>query len=195
MTPIQSKRIAKVVQVLASLKTASADWDIIVDAATTALVADSYAMAVEDSLEGADREFYEGDAKFSRTPWGGGDDVMDFAPDVDDNIRSQVAAILEKEIGKDAILADCDAFIEKTGENADTYGHYLMMQSMGHGVGLFDYDYDSAFDIDRSSFAHVHGYITVSGDEDDTTLTYNLDGDGITWDADVTSELTSSLVE
>lgn len=158
------KSLEKIVDLAFSGKTVIAEgpsvtgtWEDIVDSYAKAVLSSGLADAVDNA---------KSKGLISRTPWGGGDDVMDFMPAVDATFRSNVASFLSK-IGKDKVVTDCDLFIEDTGENASTYGHYLAMQQMGHGVGLEDYGYTTTLpDVTTEVYGESYSPAEETEDED-----------------------------
>jgi hypothetical protein len=84
-----------------------------------------------------------GDPGFSPS----GCDWMDLIPDAMDPAAIHAAHNLTADLlraNKSGSLAELMEFAEKLGPNgdrdltSDMFGHYLAMQAMGHGVGLYD---------------------------------------------------------
>ncbi len=74
-------------------------------------------------------------------------------------------------IGEDKVTADYDAFDEATDESPETYGHYLAMEHMGHGVGLYDYNYKTTLPTVRTE---SHGGVDTILNDDAEVIGYGF---------------------
>lgn len=191
MTPIQSKRIAKVVQVLASLKTASSEWEDIATGAAKAFAESEYSTALYNAShpEGDADEY---DVHLSREPRD-----TDISSSVDDELINQVAAVIEKNYDLDAILADYKAYAEVTDSGnfptvAEKYGWYFAMQNAGEGVGLGDDGFESSLDNEHV-LEHYGSFLQKNTEED--TIMFNISGTGIDWVTDVTYDVQEFLID
>lgn len=200
MTPIQSKRIAKVVQVLASLKTADSDeytFDNIAHGFAKAVWVDAYLSAVGESTGENNGGTISDDmeVQLRSSPWSGNGGpnspgLETYAPTIPDEFLSRIDQVLTKAWGKDAILSDYAEYNKETGKDADTYGWYLGMQELGHGVGLYDDGYDSTLKEYASGADGASGSLGFSPSGDIIFSIYY----GGTYEADVTGELESYLI-
>lgn len=179
-----------------SRKASTADWDVIVHEFAHCLWVNAYLQAVDESTRetngGTPSENVE--VELTRAPWGGGAQLEDYAPDMPESVVLGTEKLLEKAFGKDAVLADAAAFMEESGKSDKTYGWYLCMEQLGHGVGLHDYGYDTKL---KDYATHVDsnnmGWLYM----DDDRIMFGMEtmGDGPSGTADVTTDLERLVVK
>lgn len=197
MTPAQNHRIRRVAAVLASLHKKAEhqpDWSDIVKHFAHAVWVNAYMNAIDEATgEGNGGEVSDSaEVVLESAPWGAGSHIEDYAP----NMPSEFIAATEKDIvdawGKDAVLADCAAFMAESGEDEEKYGWYLAMQDMGQGVGLGDYGYTSTLKRYGSHAEHTTGFLTKDGDK----ILFQVDGTPYrsVGPVDVTSDLEDLVV-
>lgn len=123
------------------------DYAAIVLAAAKAVLVSHYADCTEQAAEEESDDYPDG-GNLTDTPWGPGSDLMNYQPKMNPQLEAAIDKILKSmsPTGQAGIEADFLKFEEETGEDEDTYGHYLAMESMGHGVGLGDYGYKTSLD-------------------------------------------------
>lgn len=164
------------------------NWNTIVQRAADARLGFGYADACERAAED-DSEYNPDGPLLTSAPWGMGAEITNYVP----NTPADLVKDTENELasaGKDAVLADCAAFMAETGEDEKTYGWYFATEQMGHGVGLFDYGYKTKIKK-KHLFENDNAFLQI---EDGRVMFYPVDSRNVK-PIDVTDDVEHVLLD
>lgn len=111
----------------------------LIDGAARAFFVTAWAAAWENAVA-------ENEA--ASVPWSGGEDLLDVAPATPAKFKTNARKfiLLVKQANRGV---DWNALYAQSGLTKDTFGHYLAMEAMDEGVGLWEYVPRNLYSVPR----------------------------------------------